>query len=131
MIRVDIVPSVSAGCLAEGIRIGQCWPQQDYVTTVLKYIMLWRLQAELVALQSAGSIGRLDTSRLQQHDAAQAAAAAGRRTVPSHRVRRAAPGLKPLRTSSLSERSMPLGAADKVTGPQSVGAGLRSNSSLQ
>ena len=35
MIPVDVVPRVSAGRLVIGIWIGQSWPQQDYVTTIL------------------------------------------------------------------------------------------------
>jgi len=34
MVPVDVGPRVSAACLLVGIGIGQCWPQQDYVTTM-------------------------------------------------------------------------------------------------
>ena len=39
MTPVDVVPRVSAGRLVIGISIGESWPQQDYVTTIL---LLWQ-----------------------------------------------------------------------------------------
>jgi len=39
MIPVDVVPRVSAGRQVIGFRIGHSWPQQDYVTTILLFIL--------------------------------------------------------------------------------------------
>ena len=36
---MDVVPWLSAGCPVMGILIGHSWPEQDYVTTILLFII--------------------------------------------------------------------------------------------
>ena len=42
MIPVNVVAWLSAGCPVMGILMGQCWPQKDYVTTLLLLCMVLR-----------------------------------------------------------------------------------------
>ena len=47
MIPVDVVPRVSNGRLVIGIWIGQSWPQQDYVTTLILWVPALTLVLQL------------------------------------------------------------------------------------
>ena len=88
--------------------------------------MPW-VQVQLIALQSMGSGYKLDTSRLAQHDAAQASAA--RQVLTGYRVRRASAPGQSLRSTSLWTGSARHVSSEELPGILDLGEGLRANSS--